>query len=228
MRLKIVIVDFELPPRVKRLGLQILPFALLVGVSALAYASVPKTWTAGDALKAADLNGNFASLDSRLTALETAASSYALSTNLPAVTPWTTYTPTLQTDDGQAISNATVGGAYRRVGDTIEFNIYVSFSATPTSSSTQTWTLTLPSGMACDPSKSPGGCGVSGTGEMLNPSSGVRALLVHGRNGVTTVDHIFADVEGTSASLNTTTYGTGTGFVQMFGSFPVVGWNVTP
>ena len=228
MKLKIVIVDFEIPPRIKKLGLQVLPVALLVGVSALAFASVPKTWNAGDALKAADLNSNFASLDSRVSAIETAASSYALVSNLPVVTPWTTYTPTFQTDDGQPISNATVSGAYRRVGDTVEFNINVAFSATPTSSSTQAWTLTLPTGVACDPSKSPGGCGVSGTGELLNPTTGVRALLVHGRNGVPMVNRIFADVDGTSGALTTTSYGTGAGFIQMFGSFPVVGWNVTP
>jgi hypothetical protein len=42
------------------------------------------------------------------------------------------------------------------------------------------------------------------------------------------VNRIFADVDGTSGALTTTSYGTGAGFIQMFGSFPVVGWNVTP
>src|SRR5215467_1179027 len=40
------------------------------GASTLVFASVPHAFTAGDTLRAADLNTNFAALDQRLTALE--------------------------------------------------------------------------------------------------------------------------------------------------------------
>jgi hypothetical protein len=49
--------------------------AVLLGAGAVAYASVPKTWNSGDSLAATDLNGNFASLDSRIASLEAAARS---------------------------------------------------------------------------------------------------------------------------------------------------------
>jgi microcystin-dependent protein len=44
--------------------------AFLAGASAIAYASVPKTWVANESLASADLNANFAALDARLSALE--------------------------------------------------------------------------------------------------------------------------------------------------------------
>lgn len=71
MKLKLVIVDLEMSPRVKRLLLRLgLPIALVLGGSALAYANVPKVWNSGDKLLAADLNGNFSALDTRITSLE--------------------------------------------------------------------------------------------------------------------------------------------------------------
>lgn len=71
MKLKLVVVDFEISPRARKLLVRVgLPIAFVLGGSALAYANVPKTWNAGDPLKAADLNENFSSLDARLVALE--------------------------------------------------------------------------------------------------------------------------------------------------------------
>ena len=70
MRIKVYVVDFEVPPRVKRVALRVGIPAAVVGLSAIAYASVPVTWTAGQALKSADLNSNFSALDSRITTLE--------------------------------------------------------------------------------------------------------------------------------------------------------------
>ena len=72
MKLKIIVVELEIPTRVKLWSLRIgISVAALATASAVAYGSVPKTWIARDTLVASDLNNNFASLDLRVTALET-------------------------------------------------------------------------------------------------------------------------------------------------------------
>jgi hypothetical protein len=53
-----------------RLGIAIAAL-ILTGAGALVYASVPHTFNTGDTLQAADLNGNFSALDTRVSALET-------------------------------------------------------------------------------------------------------------------------------------------------------------
>jgi len=73
MKLKMVVVDLEIPSHVKHRLLQIGIPALVLGTGALAYASVPKTWMDGQPLTAADLNGNFSALDQRLSAVEASA-----------------------------------------------------------------------------------------------------------------------------------------------------------
>ncbi len=54
-----------------RLGIGIATL-VVTGAGAIVYASVPHTFANGDTLQAADLNGNFAALDQRITALESA------------------------------------------------------------------------------------------------------------------------------------------------------------
>jgi hypothetical protein len=64
-------VNIEISARSKRLLLRVgLPAAILLGVGGIAYASLPHTFTSGEVLTAANLNNNFQSLDTRLTALE--------------------------------------------------------------------------------------------------------------------------------------------------------------
>jgi len=70
VRINVYVIDLEVPPRAKRVALRVGIPAAVVGLSAIAYASVPVTWTAGQALKSADLNSNFSNLDSRVTTLE--------------------------------------------------------------------------------------------------------------------------------------------------------------
>jgi hypothetical protein len=70
MKLKLVVLDLELSRRAKRILAAGAIAALALGAGAVAYANVSHTWSDGDALTAADLNGNFAALDGRLTALE--------------------------------------------------------------------------------------------------------------------------------------------------------------
>ena len=81
MKVKVVVVDLEIPPRVKRWAFRIAIPAIIIGLGTIAYAAVPLTvWTTGQALKAVDLNANFTALngsfmglDSRVATLETAA-----------------------------------------------------------------------------------------------------------------------------------------------------------
>ncbi len=66
MQIKMVVIDFEIPARIKRRVLAIgIPLAILAG-AAVAYTNVPKTWMKGEALTAADLNANFSDIDTRI------------------------------------------------------------------------------------------------------------------------------------------------------------------
>src|SRR5580698_6547777 len=72
MKLKMYVVDFEIPRRVKRVALLVgVPTALLFGVVAIAYASIT-TFNPGDPLSSATMNSNFSDLNTRLSAVETA------------------------------------------------------------------------------------------------------------------------------------------------------------
>jgi hypothetical protein len=71
MKLKLVVIDFELSSRTRKLLVRLgLPIAIVLGSGALAYANVPTVWKSGDLLKVADMNGNFSAVDKRLAALE--------------------------------------------------------------------------------------------------------------------------------------------------------------
>jgi hypothetical protein len=68
-KIKIVVLDLELSrraKRAKRAGAAVAVVLLAVGAGAVAYGSVPKTWTDGETLTAADLNANFAALSAAL------------------------------------------------------------------------------------------------------------------------------------------------------------------
>jgi hypothetical protein len=67
MKLKVVIVDVEIPPHVKRWALRLgIPLALVLGGGAVAWAAGLVVWSDGQALKAADLNGNFTYLEGQI------------------------------------------------------------------------------------------------------------------------------------------------------------------
>jgi hypothetical protein len=71
MKLKFVVVDVEVPSRVKKWGLGLgIPLAVMLGGGAVAYAAGLMTWTSGQTLTAADLNNNFSLLQSEITALQ--------------------------------------------------------------------------------------------------------------------------------------------------------------
>ena len=72
MKLKLVIVDFELPASFRRWVVRLgIPSAVLLAAAA-AYGSVPHAWVDKELLTADHLNQNFSALDSRLGALEAA------------------------------------------------------------------------------------------------------------------------------------------------------------
>lgn len=71
MKLKVVIIDLEIPPRVKKWALRIgIPTVALLGGGALAYAEGLVTWSSGQTLHATDLNDNFTYLQGEIAALQ--------------------------------------------------------------------------------------------------------------------------------------------------------------
>lgn len=74
MKIKFVVVDLEIPPRVKKWGLRIgIPLGVVLGWGAIAWAAGLTVWTNGQSLQAADLNANFDYLQSEITALQARA-----------------------------------------------------------------------------------------------------------------------------------------------------------
>jgi hypothetical protein len=70
MKLKVVIVDFELSARAKRLVLGVGVPAFILGAATIAYANVPNVFSSGEVLTAAALNANFALHDTEIAALQ--------------------------------------------------------------------------------------------------------------------------------------------------------------
>lgn len=70
MKIKLVVIDLELSTRAKRIAAAMAIPLLVLGGAAVAYANVQHTWSDGETLTAADLNGSFEGLDKRITALE--------------------------------------------------------------------------------------------------------------------------------------------------------------
>ena len=208
MKLKIVIVDLEIPPRAKKWGLRIGIPAAVLSVAAVALAAPLHVWSNGDTLQATDLNGNFT----------------ALQGSVPVVTAWQSYTPSLATADGAAITNGVVTGKYRRVGDTMEFSISVSFPNGPSGSpSVEQWLVTVPSGLQLDTSRI-SNMGVVGVGGGYTGGAiiGLSASLVGGKLGF--------GVFGQQGSLGTSFPSSGFiagGSFEVHGAVPIVGWTVT-
>ncbi len=71
VKVKVVIVDLEVPARVKKWGLRLgIPIGVLLGGGAVAYAAGLVSFTAGQTLTAQDLNTNFTVLQNEITALQ--------------------------------------------------------------------------------------------------------------------------------------------------------------
>jgi len=84
VKITFVTVNFEVSARTKRALLRVvLPAAVLLGAGGIAYASLPHTFASGEVLTAANLNTNFQSLDTRVTALEAASVTVVTATSPP-------------------------------------------------------------------------------------------------------------------------------------------------
>jgi hypothetical protein len=69
VKLKVYVIDLEVPPRVKKWVLRIGVAALLLGAATVAIAAAPlHMWATGDVLEATDLNGNFSNLQAQISA----------------------------------------------------------------------------------------------------------------------------------------------------------------
>jgi hypothetical protein len=82
MKIKVYVLDLEIPARTKRRALLVgIPLGVLLGTAAIVYANVPNVFKPGDVLSSSKINQNFSSLDTRVTALEgaPAAPQYAWS-----------------------------------------------------------------------------------------------------------------------------------------------------
>ena len=67
MKLKVYVIDLQIPAHVKRWTLRIGALLLVLGGAAIAIAATPlHTWATGDTLQATDLNGNFANLQAQI------------------------------------------------------------------------------------------------------------------------------------------------------------------
>jgi hypothetical protein len=64
------VVQVEGRSQAKRWALRLGIVALLSGAAAVAVAASPHVWSDGDTLRAADLNGNFSAIDTRITSVE--------------------------------------------------------------------------------------------------------------------------------------------------------------
>ncbi|MEO8801651.1 MAG: hypothetical protein ABI551_27415 [Polyangiaceae bacterium] len=73
MKLKMIVVDFEIPAGVKKWAIRAGIPAVILTFAAVAWADSLHTWNTGDTLQAADLNGNFASLQTQITAVQAQA-----------------------------------------------------------------------------------------------------------------------------------------------------------
>jgi hypothetical protein len=71
MKLKVIVVDLEIPSNAKRWAVRLsIPIGVL-GIAAMAFGAAPlHSWNTGDKLEAADLNGNFANLQGEISVLQ--------------------------------------------------------------------------------------------------------------------------------------------------------------
>jgi hypothetical protein len=139
------------PGTAKRLAYVGLTLVAL-GATAGAYAALPVKFQSQQKLTAAQLNQNFDDLDGRVNATGDALAAKADKQQVPIITDWQSYVPTLTTQKGVDVSNQTSTAFYRRVGDTLEVRFFTVFSAKPTSGALW-WQWGLPGNLLIDLTK---------------------------------------------------------------------------
>src|SRR5262245_32859831 len=99
MKLKLVIVDLEIPQNVKKRLVRIgVPIAVVLICGGVALAAGLHTWSDGDALTSADLNGNFSALQDQITTQSTSLG------GVPLAAPFTPAVGQVLEYDGSAWS----------------------------------------------------------------------------------------------------------------------------
>lgn len=207
-------VDIDLPvPRwARNAALILVPVAVVLATTAIVRANVPNVFATGDTLSAQKMNDDFSSLDTRVTTVET---------KTPLVTAWTSYAPTITAGGVDVTGSATTSAYWRRVGDTLEVNLYTTFS-TCAQAGAIAWSL--PNGAVPDPAKSAvgafmgGGAGYgTGTGGTVQP-----LLVINQGAAVAALD--LAGSPGGGAGCAAVGAG---GMFRMTFDMPVQGWTVT-
>jgi hypothetical protein len=149
MQLKVYTIELNPPSWLRKVLVYVgLPVGVLLGSAMAVRAGVTlTTFTAGSAIKAADVNANFAALQGAI----------------PQLTQWTSYTPQITTSTGGTLTSDTTysGSRWRRVGDSVEINIE-SIIPTCTASGAIRWSV--PNGLQMDNTKVSGANAQLGTG----------------------------------------------------------------
>lgn len=212
-----LVVNLDLSKRAKRIVAVALVPVVLVAGAAVAHANIAHVWKEGDTLKAADLNGNFADLDTRVTALETKPAAVT-------VTGWVTYSPTATPDGGSATpgpdpSPGAGTGLWRRVGDTMEVRIAMTIQNCQ--GGAIKWSI--PIGYDVDLEKLPSGNAMVGMAQTWPIGSGVGSLA----NAQVLVQGAKPNValQQGNSSVSCATLGNGDS-VRMTFAVPIKGWSV--
>jgi hypothetical protein len=121
MRFKVVVVDLEVSPRVRRWAKWVgIPLAILLGGTALVRAADPHMWSANDVLTATDLNASFKAVTDRVAALEGAkASVKVVMDNSPGPLTTTGKTAMFTSSGGQLLVMVS-GSAFDNAGGLLE------------------------------------------------------------------------------------------------------------
>jgi len=204
-------ITIDCPTWMTRVAVSSVPL-LMIGFAGVAL-GVPKTFTNGQLLTAADLNANFE--------------------QLPTVTEWVAYTPevTAGSPPGTAIATTTVPdlpgvppadspGYWRRVGDTMEVRLDTFF---PTCSMSGQLLWSLPAGYTVDAAKLSGHYDVVGTGTTVNPGTGA----VLNTNVVATHQLPLIGIQPATGGTGTCAVIGSGGEARLQFAVPIQGWTAT-
>jgi hypothetical protein len=119
MKIKVYVIDLPVPTAIKKWGLRVGVPAFALLASGVAFAGLPGGYADGQPLTAEILSNNFNYLQSEITAEQG---------QIPVITAWQTYVPTISVGGTDISSTATTAGRWRRVGDTAEVQIESTFT----------------------------------------------------------------------------------------------------
>lgn len=205
MKIKLVVIDLELSRRARRFATFGAVGALALSAAAIAYAGVPHTWNDGETLTAADLNSNFAALDSRVA----------------MVTAWASYTSTVTANGTDVGGSQTTTAFWRRVGDTVEVRFVTVFLSCPFAGTLE-WPL--PPNVQFDTTKTAPSEAIGG-GLAYGP--GTNGLVKTIAATVVSTDKVAIDANGApGGGAGCADVGSG-GVYRVHFAAAVKGWNVT-